>query len=75
MREHWAIGNRPHHVLDVTLAEDASRVRRNRGILAGLRHLGLNLMCSNGESNISQALSRNSPNLDRVLQYAGVWEQ
>ncbi|WP_272868043.1 ISAs1 family transposase, partial [Caldimonas tepidiphila] len=35
VREHWAIENRLHHVLDVTLAEDASRIRRNPGVFAG----------------------------------------
>ncbi len=75
VREHWAIENRLHHVLDVTLAEDASRIRRNPDVFAGLRHLGLNLMCFNGERNISQATYRNSLNLDRVLRYVGVLEQ
>lgn len=54
MRKHWAIEDRLHHVpSDVTLGGDASRIRCNPGVLASLRHIGLNLMCSNGERNIS----------------------
>lgn len=75
VRQHWAIENRLHHVLDTALAEDASRIRRNPGVFACLRHFALNLLRSNGEHNISQALWRNALSLDRVLNYAGVQEK
>ena len=31
MREHWAIENRLHWVLDVTFADDQSRLRKGHG--------------------------------------------
>lgn len=44
-RQHWQVENCLHYVLDVTLAEDASRVRRDHGPanLAALRNIALNL--------------------------------
>jgi predicted transposase YbfD/YdcC len=75
VRQHWAIDNRLHHVLDTSLAEDASRIRCNPGVFACLRHLALNLLRSNGEQNIAQALWRNALSLNRVLDYAGVREK
>jgi predicted transposase YbfD/YdcC len=75
VRQHWAIENRLHHVLDTSMAEDASRIRRNPGVFACLRHFGINLLRSNGERNISQALWRNALSLDRLLNYAWVRKQ
>lgn len=75
MRRHWSIENGLHHVLDTALAEDASRIRRNPGVFACLRHFALNLLRGNGERNISQVLWRNALSLDRVLNYAGVREK
>jgi predicted transposase YbfD/YdcC len=75
VRQHWAIENSLHHVLDTSMAEDASRIRRNPGVFACLRQLALNLLRSNGERNISQALWRNALCLDRVLRYVGVAEK
>ena len=43
IRNHWAIENRSHYVRDVTLAEDASRIRINPGIMARLRSHVLNI--------------------------------
>jgi hypothetical protein len=57
------------------MAEDASRIRRNPGVFACLRHLALNLLRSNGERNIAQALWRNALSLNRVLNYVGVREK
>ena len=57
------------------MAEDASRIRRNPGVFACLRHLALNLLRGNGERNMSQALWRNALSLDRVLNYVGVLEK
>lgn len=72
VRGHWAIENRLHHVLDVSLGEDASRIRKNPGIFAQLRHYALNLMRHNGETNIAAALYGNAINLEQVLNYKGV---
>lgn len=45
-REHWAIENSLHHVLDVTFNEDASRIRRDNAPenLTILRKIALNLV-------------------------------
>ena len=45
-REHWAIENSLHHVLDVTFNEDASRIRRDNAPenLTILRKIVLNLL-------------------------------
>jgi predicted transposase YbfD/YdcC len=45
-RGHWGIENRVHWILDVTFAEDASRVRRDHGPenLAMLRRLALSIL-------------------------------
>ena len=37
VRKHWGIENKQHYTRDVTLREDASRIRRNPGIFARLR--------------------------------------
>src|SRR5512143_3642294 len=56
IRNHWGIENRLHYVRDVTLNEDASRIRRNPGIFALLRSFALNLLRFNGITNISLEL-------------------
>ena len=45
-REHWAIENSLHHVLDVTFNEDASRIRKDNAPenLAMLRKIVINLV-------------------------------
>jgi predicted transposase YbfD/YdcC len=46
VREHWAIENRLHWVLDVTFRDDQSRLRRGHGArnMATVRHFALNLV-------------------------------
>jgi len=68
----WSIENRLHDVRDVTLGEDASRIRRNTGLFALLRNFALNLLRSNGVSNISLGLYDNALNFDRLLAYQGL---
>jgi predicted transposase YbfD/YdcC len=72
IRDHWGIENRLHHVLDTSLGEDASRIRRNPGVFAQLRHFGLNLLRYNGQANIRAALFDNAISLDRLLNYKGI---
>ena len=72
IRGHWDIENCLHHVLDASLGEDASRIRKNPGIFAQLRHYALNLLRHNGETNIRAALYDNAMNLERVLNYHGI---
>lgn len=46
VREHWAIENRLHWVLDVSFADDQSRLRKGHGArnMATVRHFALNLV-------------------------------
>jgi predicted transposase YbfD/YdcC len=46
IRQHWGIENRQHWVLDVTFAEDASRIRKGTSpeISAAFRRMALNIL-------------------------------
>ena len=46
IRDHWKIENSEHYVLDVTFAEDASRIRRGTSpeISAAMRRMALNIL-------------------------------
>jgi hypothetical protein len=72
IRDHWNVENRLHSVRDVTLGEDASRIRRNPGIFALLRSFALNLLRFNGIHNVSEALYDNALDFNRVLAYQGL---
>ena len=72
IRNHWGIENSNHHVRDVTMGEDKSRVRTNPHILAKLRSFALNILRINGVENASLELFNNCMNLDNVLNYVGV---
>lgn len=52
IRNHWAIENREHWVRDVTLAEDACRIRCNPTFMARLLSQALNIARANGVTNI-----------------------
>ncbi len=69
IRGHWGIENRNHHVRDVAMLEDASRIRTNPGIFARARSFALNILRYNGEKNIADALWRNALDLNRSLTY------
>ncbi|BBA33793.1 ISMca6, transposase, OrfB [Methylocaldum marinum] len=72
IRGHWGIENRLHDVLDTALGEDASRIRKNPGMFAYLRHFVLNRLRHNGQSNIHATLYDNAMDLERVLSYKGI---
>ncbi len=74
IREHWGIENRNHYVRDVTLGEDASRIRVNPHIFAKLRSFALNILRKNQVENVSAEIFDNCMQLERVLNYAGVLE-
>lgn len=54
IRKHWGIENQLHYTRDVTLCEDASRIRRNPGIFARLRSFAYNILRSNQSDTIAQ---------------------
>lgn len=72
IRAHWGIENRNHYVRDVTLREDASRIRQNPGIFARLRSFALNIFRKNKITNISEALYDNALCFDNLLALNGV---
>jgi predicted transposase YbfD/YdcC len=72
IRNHWGIENRNHHVRDVTMGEDKSRIRTNPHIFAKLRSFALNILRANNVENVSLELFNNCMNMDNILSYAGV---
>jgi predicted transposase YbfD/YdcC len=58
-REHWAIENKCHHVRDVTMGEDACRVRKGAApqVLAALRN-AVNYLVSGVAEACTSAISR-----------------
>ena len=72
IRGHWAVENENHWVRDVTLAEDASRIRVNPGIMARLRSQTLNITRANGVTNIAEALWIAAIDPSISLSYSGL---
>ncbi len=72
IRNHWAIENKNHWVRDVTLAEDASRIRVNPGIMARLRSQALNIARANGAENIANAMWAAALDPTIALSYRGM---
>jgi predicted transposase YbfD/YdcC len=54
IRKHWRIENKLHYTRDVTLREDASRIRKNPGIFARLRSYAYNILRFNQSDTIPQ---------------------
>lgn len=54
VRRHWAIENQNHHVRDVTLREDASRIRIKPAIFARFRSFAHNILRFNQSDTIPQ---------------------
>lgn len=51
---HWRIENKRHYTRDMTLREDASRIRKNLGIFARLRSFAYNILRFNQSGSIAQ---------------------
>jgi predicted transposase YbfD/YdcC len=71
-RGHWGIESRVHYVLDVSMHEDASRVRKSPTTLSVLRSFALNVLRFEKVRNVADALWRNTLNLNRVLAYGAL---
>jgi hypothetical protein len=54
IRKHWRIENKLHYTRDVTLCEDASRIRKNPGIFARIRSFAYNILRFNQSDTIAQ---------------------
>ena len=72
IRNHWSIENKNHWVRDVTLAEDASRIRINPGVMARLRSQALNIARANGVENVAKAFWRAALDPTISLSYCGL---
>jgi predicted transposase YbfD/YdcC len=69
IRRHWAIENRVNYVRDVSLFEDASRIRIKPGHFARFRSIVLNILRANGVTNVSRELYINALNPFHALSY------
>jgi len=59
--------HRAHYVRDVTLGEDASRIRTRPGVMARIRSVALNILRAKGVQNVSLALNTNAVSFDQLL--------
>ena len=67
IRAHWGIEKRVHYVRDVTLIEDASRIRTRPDVMARIRSVALNILRANSVQNVSLALYANAVSFDQLL--------
>jgi Transposase DDE domain len=73
-RGHWGIENRVHWVRDVTMGEDASRIRTGAApeAMAGLRNAAISLFRLSGVTNIAEALRENVYHVRSLLAKLGI---
>lgn len=73
-RGHWGIENRVHWVRDVTLGEDASRIRTEAApeAMAALRNAAISLLRLSGATNIAEALRENLYHVRSLLTSLGI---
>lgn len=69
IRNHWFIENKDHHVRDVTLGEDYSRIRVNPENMSTLRSFALNILIRNKIDNIKNELYENSLDYYNLYSY------
>jgi hypothetical protein len=76
-RDHWSIENRSHYVRDVTMDEDASRIRKGSGpqVMAAVRNAAIGLLRLTGATNIAAALRRNGSRVGELLAKLGIFKQ
>lgn len=72
IRGHWGIENKNHYVRDVTMKEDASRIRNNPHIFSLLRSFALNILRHNNITNIENERYKNALNFNNLLSYHGI---
>ena len=54
IRSTWGVENKLHYTRDVTLREDASRIRKNPGVFARMRSFAYNILRFNQSDTIAQ---------------------
>lgn len=77
VRGHWTIENRSHYVRDVSLGEDASRIRKGSGpeVMAALRNVSLGFLRATGVTNVAEALRRNAARVGDLFAKLGILNQ
>ena len=75
-RAHWGIENSLHYVKDVSLGEDACRVRTKAApqILAGVRNAVVSLFRRDGWTNIAEALRHHAAKISKAFKLIGIAE-
>jgi hypothetical protein len=73
----WSIENRSHYVRDVTMGEDASRIRKRCGpqVMAALRNATIGFLRTIGVSNVAEALRRNASQVGELFAKLGIFKQ
>lgn len=76
-RGHWGIENRSHYVRDVTLDEDACRIRKAAAPqnLAALRNAIISMLRLEGHTNIAAALRECTWKTQRRLAMLGIFKK
>ena len=73
-RGHWAIENKVHYVRDVTMGEDASRIRKGHGprMMAIFRNLVLSLLRESNVTNIAEKTRGFALNKNTLFKFTGI---
>ena len=76
-RGHWSVENRSHYVRDVTMGEDAIRIRKRSGpeVMAAFRNATIGLLRTMGVTNIAEALRRNASQVGQLFARLGILKQ
>lgn len=76
-RGHWGIENRTHYVRDVTLGEDACRIRKAAAPqnFAALRNAIVSLLRLDGHTNIAAALRKCTWKTQPTLAMLGIFKK
>lgn len=74
VRDHWKIENQLHYVRDVTLREDASRVRSGSAphVLAALRNAIVHLLTGVKAASCQEAIEILQRNPDQAMNLIGI---
>ena len=74
VRGHWSIENRSHSMRDVTMGEDASRVRTGSGpqVMAAVRNATIGFLRLTGATNIAEAIRRNASRVGELFTKLGI---
>ena len=77
VRGHWSIENRSHYVRDVTMGEDASRIRKRSGpeVMAAFRNATIGFLRTMGVTNIAASLRRNASQVGQLFARLGIFKK